>query len=197
MRQSALLFSKLASRGKPIYILSPAHRDPAVPYRSSIINMTAMDLDVEKKANSAVEPVDSLPPSHDDFTIGEIKEHNPLKRNLKNRHMQMIAVGMCTPISLCSVQDTDLKPRWCHWSWSLRWHRICPPRRRTWLLVDLLSDRRVHVAFDSPGTGRVSGSLPCEWGVLYILCAIHQPSMVSGFVSLQTVDYMTRANFLY
>jgi amino acid transporter len=53
--------------------------------------MTATEMDVEKKAAMAVEPADSLPALDEEVSVGQI---NPLKRNLKNRHMQMIAVGM-------------------------------------------------------------------------------------------------------
>jgi amino acid transporter len=53
--------------------------------------MTATEMDIEKKAAVAVDQADSLPSADEDKPVGEI---NPLKRNLKNRHMQMIAVGM-------------------------------------------------------------------------------------------------------
>ncbi|KAJ5513809.1 Amino acid/polyamine transporter I [Penicillium fimorum] len=52
--------------------------------------MTAMDSDTEKKPATTVEPSESLPPNEDDLEVGKV---NPLKRGLKNRHMQMIAVG--------------------------------------------------------------------------------------------------------
>lgn len=52
--------------------------------------MTATDMDIEKKAAMAVEPAESLPSADEVVSFGKI---NPLKRNLKNRHLQMIAVG--------------------------------------------------------------------------------------------------------
>jgi amino acid permease len=53
--------------------------------------MTAIEPDIGKKGAAAVERSEHLPSDHEDPAVGDV---NSLKRNLKNRHMQMIAVGM-------------------------------------------------------------------------------------------------------
>ena len=59
--------------------------------------MTVSEPDIEKKAAASVEPTsDGSTPPYEDVVPGE---QNELKRSLKNRHMQMIAIGMhsCVP----------------------------------------------------------------------------------------------------
>lgn len=59
--------------------------------------MTASDGDIEKKVSPAVQPAESsdvAPPAYGDPAPVEDIEAGTLKRNLKGRHMQMIAIGM-------------------------------------------------------------------------------------------------------
>lgn len=60
--------------------------------------MTASEEDIEKKATTAVAPAsDSAVPDYEDVVVTHapiIEDVSPLKRSLKNRHMQMIAIGM-------------------------------------------------------------------------------------------------------
>lgn len=68
-------------------------------YSIPVFEMTASDEDVEKKVPSAVEPAsDGSAPAYGDaaaHSAGDLEEgQHKLKRNLKGRHMQMIAIGM-------------------------------------------------------------------------------------------------------
>ncbi|KAJ5683037.1 hypothetical protein N7462_006202 [Penicillium macrosclerotiorum] len=56
--------------------------------------MTASEGEFEKKGVAAVEPAhDVAAPPYEDMGVAEAQEISPLKRSLKNRHMQMIAIG--------------------------------------------------------------------------------------------------------
>lgn len=59
--------------------------------------MTASEGDIEKKVSPAVQPASSsdvAPPAYGDPAPVEDVEAGTLKRQLKGRHMQMIAIGM-------------------------------------------------------------------------------------------------------
>ena len=59
--------------------------------------MTASEGDIEKKVSPAIQPAgssDGAPPAYGDSAPVEDVEAGSLKRNLKGRHMQMIAIGM-------------------------------------------------------------------------------------------------------
>lgn len=59
--------------------------------------MTASEGEIEKKVSPAVQPAetsDAAPPAYGDSAPVEDIEAGKLKRNLKGRHMQMIAIGM-------------------------------------------------------------------------------------------------------
>lgn len=100
---------------------------------------------------------------NNDPEVGVIHESAPLKRDLKGRHMQMIAMGMlCCPWVLCVVSlvssndggGADLMCcRWCDrcrsvcWVWKGSWGWW------SWFHLDLFLDCRDHVAGYVPGTG--------------------------------------------
>jgi amino acid permease len=59
--------------------------------------MTATEGDIEKKVSPAVQPASSsdvAPPAYGESGPVEDIEAGTLKRHLKGRHMQMIAIGM-------------------------------------------------------------------------------------------------------
>lgn len=54
------------------------------------------EVDIENKATIAVEstPDSATPPAYDGTALGQT---NTLRRSLQGRHMQMIAIGQCSP----------------------------------------------------------------------------------------------------
>lgn len=57
--------------------------------------MTASEeQEVEKKVVSQEATTEATPPAYEGDEAGQTR---PLKRDLKGRHMQMIAIGQCTP----------------------------------------------------------------------------------------------------
>lgn len=63
-----------------------------------IAKMTSSEYDVEKKVSPSVQPTSDEPsPVYGDVASTErrdVENGNLLKRDLSNRHMQMIAIGM-------------------------------------------------------------------------------------------------------
>jgi hypothetical protein len=75
-------------------------------------------------------------PAHTDVEIadhGIIVHAAPLARELKGRHMQMIAIGKAFQVNC--LQGQQLIPRssarWCNWSWSIRRFWKCTLHWRT------------------------------------------------------------------
>lgn len=75
--------------------------------------MTVSEEDIEKKAAAAVEPA----PDYEDVVATHapiIEDVGLLKRNLKNRHMQMIAIGMALTLDGRTLINSSFQ-RWLHW----------------------------------------------------------------------------------
>lgn len=88
-----------------------------------IVKMNAMNSseeEIEKKASSAVQPMSNgSPPAYREMATAdatvEVEGQNSLKRNLKGRHMQMIAIGMKLFGNQIPLYLADLFPiRWCY-----------------------------------------------------------------------------------
>lgn len=91
--------------------------------------MTAPEEDIEKKAEAAVEPA----PDYEDVVATHapiIEDVNPLKRNLGNRHMQMIAIGMSLTRDDAGMTDMAIYRRF-HRCWSVRQYWECIADWRT------------------------------------------------------------------
>jgi amino acid permease len=62
-------------------------------------------------------------PEHTDLENGDkgiVTQANPLARELKGRHMQMIAIGLCSLSQIGSHSGADIS-RWCNRCWFVCW----------------------------------------------------------------------------
>ena len=162
--------------------------------------MTASEEDFEKKVPAAVEPAsDSSVPAYGENQEADI-EGGTLKRNLKGRHMQMIAIGMkllnigvdhhvahsifkqvvlLVPV-FSSVQEVP-----CEREVLALWYVFQIDDQPTIMTDTLhqaprLSDCRWHASHDYSSPGRISSPLSAKWCFLHILCPVYQSRMVGS-----------------
>jgi transposase len=121
-------------------------------------------------------------PSSDDVEVGIVNKTDPLARDLKSRHMQMIAIGMCRSharLRELPILTTRPGSRWCHRSRPLRCYGLSPRLWRAGVPGYWLYDCRRRSPLHNAGPGRAGRALSRQWRILHIRRSLCGPFLVS------------------
>lgn len=140
---------------------------------ASLRNMADYDKDLSAKEHTT--PHHGSGSDYVDEEVGVVHKSAALNRDLKSRHMQMIAIGTLSSILPIFFRvKTNQNPfRWCYRCRSLRLLWKCSSQRWSSVARHLLHDYRYHASVHMPGTGRDGCAIPRQRRILHLCCPLY------------------------